>query len=307
VTARCRSCAAVAPDRGDFHARCLQQLFGSDEAPSIDVDLARLQTLALAMVGRVSISGVQRKLSVTLTTDRATLRLATAGGNFLLKVQSQTFPNLPENEWVTQRLAALCGVTVPPAALMPLRDGSLAYVVRRFDRPAGGKLPMEDFCQLSGRMPGEKYDGSAEQCAQLVRQFTREPLIELQKLYRQFAFAWCTGNGDLHLKNLALLGDGRGEHRLSPAFDLLNTRLVIPDDTLALPVCGKRDNLKVATWLQLAERAGLAERAARRVLREIGGIRPAMLELLADAPLPEAMRDDYIALLEQRSRVLMEA
>jgi serine/threonine-protein kinase HipA len=282
-------------------------LFGTEEAPSIDVDLARIHTLALAMVGRVSISGVQRKLSVTLTADRATLRLATAGGDFLLKVQSQTFPQLPENEWVTQRLAALCGIEVPPAALMPLRDGSLAYVVRRFDRPAGGKLPMEDFCQLAGRMPAEKYDSSAEQCAQLARRFASEPLIDLLRLYRQFAFAWCTGNGDLHLKNLALLGDGRGHHRLSPAFDLLNTRLVIPDDTLALPVCGKRDNVKLATWLQFAERSGLAERAARRVLREIADARSGMLDLVADASLPEEMRSRYAELVEQRSRILAQA
>src|SRR5206468_3087499 len=99
----------------------------------------------------------------------------------------------------------------------------------------------------------------------------------------------------------------RGHHRLSPAFDLLNTRLVIPDDPLALPVCGKRDKLKASTWVEFGRRAGLGERAVRRVLDEVTATLPAAVDVLADAPLPEAMREDYVQLLQQRSRVLAGA
>lgn len=299
---RCLSCAAALPDSADrYHAHCLQQLFGTDTLPQVDVDLARLHTLALAMVGRISVSGVQRKLSVQLDGARATLQIAVAQGRYLLKPQAGTFPNLPENEWLTQRLAALAGIAVPPAALIALRDGTWAYVVRRFDRlDDGRKLAMEDFCQLAELLPSDKYDGSAERCGKLVQRFASEPLVELLRLYRQLVFTWWVGNGDLHLKNLALLRGDDGRWRLSPAFDQLNTRLVLPDDPLALPVCGKRDNLRTDTWRELATRLGIGKRAAARVLEELDELLPAATALVADAPLPEAMRQQYSELLAAR-------
>lgn len=285
-----------------YHGRCLVELFGTPEVPAVDAELARLHTLALAMVGRVSVSGVQRKLSVRLTADRATLQIALGDGHYSLKPQASTFPNLPENEWVTQRLAALAGLTVPQCALLKLHDGTWAYVVRRFDRrDDGSKRAMEDFCQLSGLPPSGKYDGSAERCGKLVGRHTSEPLIDLRLLYRQFAFSWWVGNGDLHLKNLALIRDDDGRIRLSPAYDLLNTRLVLPDDVLAMPVSGKKDNLQIGAWRKLADSFGLGAKAAQRVHDELVATLPAALQLVARSPLPEAMREAYCALLQERA------
>lgn len=304
---RCWSCAEPIAANARYHPRCLEQLFGAPTVPELDLDTAQLHTLALAMVGHISISGVQKKLSVRLDGHRLTLQIAVDGARYILKPQAGTFPQLPENEWLTQRLAALIGIDVPPCALLALRDGSLAYVVRRFDRPeAGGKLAMEDFCQLAELGPGAKYDASAEQCAKLVRRYADEPLIELLKLYRQFVFAWWVGNGDMHLKNLALLRHQDGRYRLSPAYDQLNTRLVLPDDRLALPVCGKRDNLKVETLRELARRFGIGPRAAERVLREVRDALPQALERVAEAPLSAAMRETYAATLRARTPDLDE-
>jgi serine/threonine-protein kinase HipA len=298
---RCLSCAAPI-DAGRYHEECLHALFGIGVLPEVDVDLARLHTLALAMVGRVSVSGVQRKLSVRLDATRATLQIAVAQGRYLLKPQAGTFPNLPENEWVTQRLAALAGIEVPAAALLELRDHTWAYVVRRFDRgDEGRKLAMEDFCQLAELPPSGKYDGSAERCGRLVQRFASEPLVELLRLYRQFVFTWWVGNGDLHLKNLALLRGDDGRWRLSPAYDQLDTRLVLPDDALAMPICGKRDNLKAETWRELAERFGIGAKAAERVWREVAALLPAATKLVEESPLPAAMRAQYCELLEQRA------
>lgn len=300
---RCFACAApLAGDWTRYHGKCLQDLFGTSTLPKVDVDLARLHTLALAMVGRVSLSGVQRKLSVHLDATRATLQVAVANGRYLLKPQAGTFPNLPENEWVTQRLAALAGIEVPPSALVELPDGTWAYVVRRFDRTdAGGKSGMEDFCQLAGLPPSGKYDGSAERCGKLVARFASAPLVDLLRLYRQFVFTWWVGNGDLHLKNLALLRDADGRWRLSPAYDQLNTRLVLPDDPLAMPICGKKDNLKPGAWRELAERFGIGAKAAARVHADLRLVVPDAVELVNACPLPETMRKAYVELLVARA------
>jgi serine/threonine-protein kinase HipA len=123
---------------------------------------------------------------------------------------------------------------------------------------------MEDFCQLAEVSPAGKYDGTAERCAKLVLRYASDPLIESLKLYRRLVFNWWVGNGDLHLKNLALLRGHDGRWSLSPAYDQLNTRLVLPDDLLALPVCGKRDKLTASTWKELAQRMQLGEKAATR-------------------------------------------
>jgi serine/threonine-protein kinase HipA len=298
---RCWSCGEVVDDADRYHPACLVQLFGLRALPELDVDTAQLQTLALAMVGRTSISGVQKKLSVRLDHRRRTLQIAVDGDRYILKPQAGTFAHLPENEWLTQRIAAMAGVKVPPCALISLRDGTLAYIVRRFDRTDdGGKLAMEDFCQLAELAPADKYEASAEQCGKLVRRHANEPLIELLRLYRQFVFAWWVGNGDMHLKNLALLRHEDGRYRLSPAYDQLNTHLALPKDRMALSLCGKRDNVKPETLRELAQRFAIGQRAAERVLREIHAALPRALALVAEAPLPEAMRETYAAMLQSR-------
>jgi serine/threonine-protein kinase HipA len=138
-------------------------------------------------------------------------------------------------------LAGLMGIETAPLELVRLRDGTLAYLTVRFDRPPeGGKLRQEDFCQLSEKSPKEKYEGSAELCARIVRKYASEPLVEMLKLYRLMVFVWWTGNGDMHLKNFSLLASRDGLQRLSPAYDQLCTCLVIPDDPLALTVGGKK-------------------------------------------------------------------
>ncbi|MFT7463611.1 MAG: serine/threonine-protein kinase HipA [Pseudohongiellaceae bacterium] len=298
----CLSCAQALPTGEQrYHEFCLLALFDTKVLPAIHVDMAKLHTLALAMVGRVSVSGVQRKLSLHLDATRSTLQIVGGPGGYLLKPPAGTFPHLPENEWTTQCLAALVGLAVPPCALVALPDDSWAYIVRRFDRlPDGTKLAMEDFCQLSELPPCGKYDGSAEQCAKHVRRFASEPLIDLLRLYRQFVFTWWVGNGDLHLKNFALLRNAHGRWSLSPAYDQLNTGLVIPGDTLALPICGKSDRLKPKTWDELATRFGIGMKAARRVRDELRDHVNDAVALVEASPLPAEMRAGYAEQLQSR-------
>jgi serine/threonine-protein kinase HipA len=183
----------------------------------------------------------------------------------------------------------------------------MAYVTRRFDRRLdGSKRAMEDFCQLAELPPSQKYEGTAERCGKLLRRFASEPLIALRDLYRVFVFNWWVGNGDLHLKNLAVVRDDDGRIVLSPAFDQLNTRLVIPDDVLALTVDGKRDRLKTASWERLAESFGIGVRAAARIRQEIAASLPRAVELVRASPLPRNMQDAYVELLEQRLPVTRE-
>ncbi|MFN0062542.1 MAG: type II toxin-antitoxin system HipA family toxin [Myxococcaceae bacterium] len=291
-----------------YHPKCARQLFGVLKPPSLDIELAKLHTFALSMVGHTSLSGVQRKISLGLSADRSHFKVATEGGSYILKPQAQTYPSLPENEHVTMCMARLAGIEVPPFGLVKLQDDSLAYLVRRFDRPEqGGKRLVDDFCQLALKAPKEKYQGSAELLARLTLRYAKEPLIETLRLFRLIVFVWWSGNGDMHLKNFSLLRDDDGTYRLSPAYDLLCTRLVIADDTLALPVEGNKKDITRRQWMAFSEHCKLPEPAAKRVIREVGESHMAAVGLIERSPLPDEMKRDYVALLESRTKQLETA
>lgn len=307
MTPRCLVCLQDIPGeaRSEYHPHCAKSLFGSTHVPAIDLDLAKFHTMAQAMVGRSSLSGIQRKVSVELTTNKKNLKVATESGHFILKPQAQTFPHLPENEHVTMQMAKEANLTVPPHGLVRLKDGSLAYLVRRFDRALdGAKLLQEDFCQLGELAPKQKYEGSAELCLRLIRRYATEPGVAALALFRQIVFAWLTGNGDMHLKNLSLLRGQDGIYRLSPAYDLLCTNLVIDDDPLALPVGGNRREITPSQWLKFASYCGLLPKATSRVLNEIRASVEPSLQLLQRCHLPAEMQIRFAKILTLRSRSL---
>lgn len=302
------TCLVCLQDAGAeaYHPSCARRVFGHVAAPTIDLDMAKLQNLALAMAGRTSVTGIQRKISLGVSVGRgASLHVVSEGGSFILKPQAVSFPNVPENEHLTMSLAAIFGIEVPAFALVRMQDRALAYIVRRFDRlPDGTKLRQEDFCQLAGFPARSKYRGSAELCVRLVRRFAGEPLVQLLELYRRQVFTWWTGNGDMHLKNFSLLVGTDGIPRLSPAYDLLNTRLLVPGDTLAMPIGGKKDRLTTRRWRELAGYMELPERAVRRVHAAVSETLDRMLALVAASPLPEKSREEYAKLLRTRAKDL---
>lgn len=300
----CRVCLGEVRGDADYHSRCLRSLFGTSKVPSLDIETSKLHTAALAMVGHTSLSGIQKKISVNLSADRATLQVAAEGGRYILKPQTEAYPHLPENEHTTTQLARLFGIEVATGGLISLKDGSAAYIVRRFDRLSDGrKHRQEDFCQLAEKSPKEKYDGSAELCIRLLRKYATEPLVEILKLYRLLLFVWWTGNGDMHLKNFSLLVDEADVVRLTPAYDLVCTRLVIPDDQLALPILGKRDRLDRMDWVKFGEYCGLPQRAVARILDELVKSASKAKALVRRSSLDETEKGALTALLLERSGV----
>jgi serine/threonine-protein kinase HipA len=301
----CSICLEPMDSEGEYHDRCIRRLFRTKHVPKVEVQLAKLHSLGLAMAGRTTISGAQRKISVGLSSDRMTLQLALQGGLFILKPASESFPALPNNELLSMRIAEAAGVEVPPCGLVRLADGSAGYVIARFDRTrTGRKVRQEDFCQLADKPPKEKYSGSAELCVRLLRRYATEPPIEILRWFRLLLVGWWTGNGDMHLKNFSLTATEDGTFRLSPAYDLVCTQLYIDDDPLALPVGGKRSNVSARKWLELATYCGLPAKAARRVFTEIASAESRATALVTRSGLPEDMQQLYVSLLGRRGEIL---
>jgi serine/threonine-protein kinase HipA len=303
--AKCLICLAGTRGNAEFHERCLDALFGQESLPALAVEPANLYSLAAKMAGKMSISGAQEKISLALSADRKTLEPSPSGGRYILKPEPSRFSSLPENEHVTMRLASLAGIETPPFGLVRMQGGSLAYLMKRFDRlDDGTKLHVEDFCQLAEKPMRDKCQGSAESCVRILRKYASEPLIEIRRLYQLLLFSWWVSNGDQHLKNFSLLMTPDGYRRLSPAYDQICTRLVLPDDDLALTLSGKKKNITRRMWLNFAEYCEIPERAAKRVIGEQTDVLDEALDLIARSFLPERGKTRYEEILRENTAVL---
>ena len=306
----CLICLGAEPadtDEGRYHGACLRSLFRTETAPRIKFDLAHFPNRIVPELGKMSISGMQRKALVRLSNDKQRILVATKSSRFILKPQIERYVHVPENEHVSMRIAELAGVRVPRFGLFHLADQSLAYLVRRYDRIPGKpprKLNQIDFCQLSGRQAKDRGFGTAEECAALVARFTSSPLGELHRLYRQLVVAYWIGNGDMHLKNLSLLAREDGTYALSPAYDLVCTA-IYGDKTLSLPVGGKNKDVRRGDWVDFGkEHARLPTLEAEAVLDEVLGRLDHALALIERSLLPVALRKSYARVLKKRARSL---
>jgi serine/threonine-protein kinase HipA len=263
---------------------------------------------AAARAGRMSIQGVQPKLSARLSVSGQSFVVVDRHGRFILKPQSVAFPELPENEDVSMRLAALVGIEVPQHGLMFSKDASLTYFIKRFDRVGKrGKLPVEDFAQLTGGSRDTKYESSMEKVASVVDAYCTFPVIEKRKLLKLTVFSFLVGNQDMHLKNFSLITrDDKVE--LSPAYDLLNSSIAMPGakDDIALPVNGKMRQL---TRKDLIEYFGSGRLALRSAIidEDVGRFAEAFSQwenLIEISFLSRSMKTKYLDVLMERRRRL---
>jgi serine/threonine-protein kinase HipA len=273
-----------------------REVFGIEHEPAIDLTLAGVSLKAQEMVGKMSISGVQPKLSVRLV-DRSRLEVTAEGGQFILKPQVQAFANLPENEDLCMAIAGDLGIEVPAHCLVRLKDKSLAYVVKRFDRAGRRKIHQEDFAQVLGKT--DKYDGSVEEIGRKLKAVSEVPGLDVQLFFERVVFNFLIGNGDAHVKNYSVIYDDEGHVRLAPAYDLVCSRIVIPgeQDESALTIRGKKNRIKRKDMDLLADHLDIPEKVRFSLF---AGRRESIMKRLADASLPEDLADDFNKLLLER-------
>jgi serine/threonine-protein kinase HipA len=303
----CRVCLKTTKGSDHYHQACLERLFGTESLPNLEeVELSNLYRIASEMAGKMSISGVQEKLSLALSPDKSELRLSPTGGRYILKPEPARYSTVPQNEHVTMLMASLVEIETPPFGLIWLKDGTPAYIIKRFDRTDDGrKLHVEDFCQLSEIPLKDKYHGSGEECVRILKKYASEPLVEIRKLLKVLLFSWWVANGDQHLKNLSLEITLDGIRRLAPAYDLLCTRLVIPKDRhLSLSIVGKKAKLTRTNWLEFATYCGITGKTAERVLAEqVNALGPS-IELIRNSFLNDDLRAQYIEIINVNTSVL---
>jgi len=259
---------------------------------------------AIARAAKMRIQGVQPKLSVMLNKANKVFEVVDEGGNYILKPQNDSYLELPENEDLTMRLAKLAGIEIPFHGMIYAKDGTRSYIIKRFDRlPKKKKVAVEDFAQLTEQTRETKYRSSMEKVASVIERYCTFPLIEKQKLFKLTLFSFLCGNEDMHLKNFSLIRRN-DKIELSPAYDLVNTTIALPNpiEELALTLNGKKNKLTKDVFVNYfaTERLGLTKITVERTLDSIESQQQAWKNLIAISFLSDDMKEKYISIIESR-------
>ena len=280
----------------DYHKSCARKIFESTTVPVLPYTRANIKELAREIVSAsTTVTGVQAKLSLDITRGHAgePQRFTIVGlwGRFILKPQTERFANLPENEDLTMHLAEAAGIKTVPHSLIRFADGELCYITRRVDRTKNGdKIAMEDMCQLSERLTEDKYKGSYERIAKLIKQYSAAPLLDVVNFWEVVVFSWLTGNADMHLKNFSLYRPA-DNYMLTPAYDLLSTSIVMPEDDeeLALTLNDKKKKIKRADFEKAMLDSGMDEKAIEKLFKKFAKTLPKWYALIEESFLPKDM------------------
>lgn len=290
-----------------YHPACAQTLFGSSFVPTIKFAYSDIPAEAQKLIGKMSISGVQPKLSVMVDKDEKSLKVMPTGGTHILKPTPEAFPFLSENENLCMNLAREMGIETPPHGLVKMMDDRLAYLVRRFDRDAmGGKIPMEDFAQLLEKT--DKYNGSIEQVGKFIKRHSCVPFVDTQKLFVRALFFFLIGNGDAHLKNFAMVGSPAG-YRLTNAYDIVNSRLAMPSesDEVAINVNGRKNRIMKKDFEALAKYLEVTDKQRDRFLNMARALETKIDDYIRNSFLPQKQKEEFLSIFQGRHAQLFKA
>lgn len=296
----------------DYHPACARKMFGSKDAPTLPYVRTQLGDLAKEVVrSQTTLTGVQAKLSLDINhggrneNDRFTI--VGLWGRYILKPQTELYKALPEVEDLTMHLAEVAKISVVPHSLIRFADGELCYITRRIDRNEdGSKIAMEDLCQLSERLTEYKYKGSYEQIVKQIKKYSATPKLDLTNFWEVVVFSWITGNADMHLKNFSLYNPHGTGHTLTPAYDLVSTALVMPEDKeeLALTLNGKKRNLRKDDFAKAIAASGIEPKVMENMAKRFRKALPKWFALIDQSFIPQPMKRQYKQLILHRMIML---
>jgi len=304
---KCLYCYEELNGEIDFHKKCCMEFFGVSVPPQIPYSLNQMTDLAKKVVeNSIAITGVQAKISMSLVKDTQIKRnsrltvVGVLGGQFILKPLNDKFPEMPENEHVTMRIAEAFGIRVVSSSLIRLASGELSYITKRIDRKKNGeKLHMLDMFQITEAF--DKYKSSMEKVGKAIHNYSDNTLLDKILYFELSLFSFLIGNNDMHLKNFSMIESPSG-WILAPAYDLLNVAIVLPEDTeeLALTLSGKKKKLKRVHFEQLGRSLELTDKQIQGVFNRIIKYKPRAVKWIEKSFLSDIKKETYLNILGTR-------
>lgn len=313
---KCLYCYKILDENaaGDFHEHCSLDFFGTRQQPLFEHSLQQMAELAKNVVERsVAVPGVQPKLSLSLVNDtiqngnigRLTV-VGALGGNYIFKPPSDHFPEMPENEHATMRIAEVFGINVVKSSLIRLQSGELSYITKRIDRKdSGEKIHMLDMFQITEAF--DKYKSSMEKIGKALNEYSDNTLLDKVYFLELTIFSFLTGNNDMHLKNFSMINTA-DKWILAPAYDLLNVAIVNPDDTeeLALTLEGKKKKIKWENFERLGKMLELNDKQIAGIRKRFLKNKNIAIQWIDNSFLSEEYKEKYKSLLGERYTILYQ-
>ncbi len=304
---KCLYCYKPLEGEADFHEKCSLEFFGSKQAPELPYSIDQMADLARSVVERsIAIPGVQPKLSMSLirktqrTSDTRLTVVGALGGGYIFKPPSEDYPEMPQNEHLTMRIAEAYGIRVVPSSLIRLASGELSYITRRVDRRGEGeKIHMLDMFQITEAF--DKYKSSLEKVGKAINSYSENPLLDILFFFELTLFSFLSGNNDMHLKNYSMIEAVPG-WILSPAYDLLNVTIINPEDDeeFALTLQGKKKKIKREHFERLGVGLGLTPKQISGVFNRFHKNKAKAIHWINNSFLSHKMKETYSQLLEER-------
>ncbi|MCF6178107.1 MAG: type II toxin-antitoxin system HipA family toxin [Geopsychrobacter sp.] len=260
---------------------------------------------------KFSLAGVQMKFSMKQQDGRYNLPKGDALGDWIIKTPSTKHKDVPLNEFTAMTLASMAGVDVPEIKLVELGqldnlpqinlpNEKLAFAIKRFDRNDDQRIHMEDFAQVLVKYPHEKYKtASYEQIGKILYNFSGDGLADTQQFARRLLVNILLANGDAHLKNWSLLYSDKITPRLSPAYDIVTTRIYIDNERQYALNLGKTKEWYDVTYANFelwSRRAGVPWRAIKPHLDDtMEKARSLWPEGIKDLPMNDEHKNELLA------------
>lgn len=317
----CLSCFALTKDI--YCKRCKKELFDNVKIYYIlDFDKKEFLSSKLELSNRMSISGVQDKISLKIENNKLVPTIK--DGTYLLKPKpimeyGKLLDDVVCNEHFTMQLSSQV-YKLPTATngLIQFSDGELAYITKRFDRVKGKKIKQEDFASLalySEQTHGKnyKYDYSYEQIAKLIKKYLPTYKLEHIKFYKQILFNYLVGNGDAHLKNFSVIQRETKDYTLSNAYDSLSSSIHIPNESrTALELFEDYETQSYLVngfyayddFITFARFIGIDEKIASKTIADFLNLEEKTLELLNKSFLSNEAKNAYKNLYLDRIKAL---
>jgi len=268
----------------------------------------------------MSISGVQLKYSLKLNGNK--LELCETNGQYIIKPiptadHFEMMEDAPENEHLTMQIASqIFNIKTAHNALICFKDGTPAYITRRFDvKGDGTKYIQEDFAQITNRTKethGEsyKYEGSYLEIGELIKKYVPASMIAIENFFKIILFNYIFSNGDAHLKNFSLIRNDFGEMELSPFYDLMSTIIHTPGERdTALDLFEKdHESEYYATYghygrtefIEFAKRLGIVEVRYMRVINEFVENESSVYDFIQNSSLSNNSIGSFITSFKSR-------
>lgn len=266
-----------------------------------------LRQEARKRANKMSIQGIQPKITALLSIKKEGFELVDNAGTFILKPQTENYLQTPENEDLSMKLAKEVGILTPLHGLIYAQDNTLVYFIKRFDRDKKQKIAVEDFAQIAGMDRETKYNYSMEKLIQIIESFTTFPMLEKAELFLRVIFNFVIGNEDMHLKNYSLI-TYQNKITLAPAYDFINSTLALgaAKEEIALPIKGKKRNLQKKDLIDYfaLEKLALPSKIVEQQLEKIDQAQNKWLELIHRSFLSQSLKDKYLAIINERMQRL---